>query len=129
MKTTLINQIRTVVITIGLICSFGSIAYGNDPTELNGQTCQGIGTTTAGGCSGRPTGTPETCPGSKTNTQHDGCTQCVLGTDTDKCGQFTPSQTCHKRSQTISCVVSEGSCIEGQAGAWSGWTDTSEKAC
>jgi len=131
MKKTLKNQVCTVAITIGLISSLSSIAYG-DPTEpVSGQKCQTIGTTTAGGCSGRPTGTPpnESCPGSKTNTEHDGCTQCVSGEESDSCNQLTPAGTCQKRTQTIPCVIFEGSCIEGQAGAWSGWGDTSEKAC
>jgi hypothetical protein len=131
MKTTLKNQIRTVAIAIGLIGSLSSIAYGDPIQPISGQTCQTIGTTTAGGCSGKPTGTPPnvTCPGGKTNTEHAGCTQCVSGSETDTCTQLTPSGICQKRTQTIPCVIVDGSCIEGQAGAWSGWGDTPEQAC
>src|SRR5882724_5659391 len=113
MKKTLINQARTVAITVGLIGSLSSVVYG-DPTEpSSGQKCQAIGTTTSGGCSGHPTGTPPSCSGTKTNTEHDGCTQCVSGDESDSCNQLNPATNCQKRTQTIPCAASGDNCVEG----------------
>jgi hypothetical protein len=138
MKKTSVTQIVIAFIAVGLIGSLAGIAYADDPKDLKGQKCQLLGTTSAGGCSGSPVlNTPPLdpgwhCPGTKTNTEHDGCTQCASGKEEETCSLLdntTNASICKKRTQIIPCVIFEGACIEAPGGGWTNWDDTHEKAC
>lgn len=122
MKTEI--AIKPLILVIGLLVSL-TIAYAVDP-----QKCQTVTTTTAGGCSGA---TPKAgCSGSKTITEHDGCTQCVLGTESTSCEateNLLEARKCFKRNTVIPCMDQAGYCVEGPSGPPGAWAATYEKLC
>lgn len=99
--------------------------------KLLGQKCAMKGTSTSGGCSGSPTGTGESahCPGSKTITEYQNCSECKGGEVTDCCLSLGTPGNCSKRNTVVPCVIQEGRCVEGPANAPGGWNTTPEDKC
>ncbi len=119
-------EIKPLILVFGMIISL-TVAYAVDP-----QKCQTVTTTTAGGCSGKAPANGGPCTGTKTITEHEGCTQCVLGTESSDCvptDNNLDARKCLKRTTVIPCINVGGNCIEGASGAPGDWTATYEKLC